>query len=86
MVTLLAALTVVEILLLVVVLAVYVTAITNGLRRVADTLAKVTFGVRAVEVQVESVGPALQRVNELGSAIADALPELADAARRAART
>lgn len=85
MTTLLIALTVVEILALVLVLALYVNAVIARLRSVADTLAKVAFGVRAVEVQVASLGPSLDRINGVATRIADqALPSVARKAEQRA--
>ncbi len=55
--------TVGEVLLLVVILAGYLIVIANGLRRVSRTLAKVSFGVRAIEKQTETIGPALHDTN-----------------------
>ncbi len=55
--TLLVTPTVIEIVALVAVLALYLIAVARHLRSIADTLAKITFGVRAVEQQVGVVGP-----------------------------
>lgn len=46
------------------VLAGYLVAIAAALRRVSDTLAKITFGVRAIEKQTEPIGPSVRRLNE----------------------
>lgn len=65
--------TIVEVLALVAVLAGYLIAIANGLRKVSTTLGKVTFGVRAIEKQTEPIGPALTATNTALGQVADAL-------------
>lgn len=81
---LLMTLSVLEILALVVVLAIFLVLITNRLRSIADTLAQVAFGVRAVEVQVRNVGPSLQRVNSILRDMTNALPGVAGKAEQLA--
>ena len=61
--TLLIVLTLVEVGLLVVVLALYLLAIAATLRTVARTLGLVTFGVRAIEKQTEPLGPVVEEIN-----------------------
>jgi uncharacterized protein YoxC len=61
--TALIVLTLVELGLLVVVLAVYLLSIASTLRTVARTLGLITFGVRAIEKQTEPLGPVLQEIN-----------------------
>ena len=56
-------LTLLEIAALVGVLAVYLTVIGNQLRKISATLAKITFGVRAVETMCAVIGPAVDRIN-----------------------
>ena len=56
-------LTLLEIVALVGVLAVYLTVIGNQLRKISATLAKITFGVRAVETMCAVIGPAVDRIN-----------------------
>jgi Na+-translocating ferredoxin:NAD+ oxidoreductase RnfA subunit len=80
MTALLVVLTVVEVLALVVVLAVYLILITRSLRRTSQTLAKVSFGVRAIETQCSAMGPGVTRINGQLTAIAGALAGLAAAA------
>lgn len=63
MVALLVVLTVVEILLLVVVLAVYLGRVLRGLRRAANLFSRISFGVRAIERQLGHAGPDLERLN-----------------------
>lgn len=66
-------LTVGEVLLLVVVLAGYLIAIAAGLRRVSNLLARVTFGVRAIDRQTQPIGPALQDINAALGQVAGSL-------------
>lgn len=75
--TLLVVFTVVEIVALVVVLALYLVVVAHHVRSIADTLAKITFGVRAVEQQVGVVGPGVTKVNQTLEEIAAALPGIA---------
>ncbi|MBW3590413.1 MAG: hypothetical protein KY393_00935 [Actinobacteria bacterium] len=63
MTVLLVFLTVFEIVLVIGVLAVYVTLITSRLRSISLYLAKIAFGVRAVDTQTAAIGPAAGRVN-----------------------
>ena len=62
--TVLIVLTLAELALLVLVLAVYLLSIAATLRTVARTLGLVTFGVRAIEKQTEPLGPVLKDVND----------------------
>lgn len=80
--TLLIVLTVVEIVVFVGALAVYLIAIARSLRRISQSLGKVTFGVRAIETQCASVGPSVTRVNEQLTVIAGALEGVAVKAER----
>ena len=56
-------LTVIEVVALVVVLAAYVMLLTHRLQSISSTLAKVAWGVRAVETEVSSIGPSVTRIN-----------------------
>jgi hypothetical protein len=58
------AATIGEVLLLVAVLAGYLIAIADTLRRVSATLGKITFGVRAIESQTQPLAPRVGEVNE----------------------
>jgi hypothetical protein len=78
----LVALTLGEVVALVAVLAGYLIAIAAGLRRVSALLARVTFGVRAIETQTEPIGPALRDIN---TALADAAGALEAATRPGTR-
>lgn len=83
--TTLVVLTVVEIVALVAVLAIYVTLVINRLQSVSDNLAKVAFGVRALEVQISGVGPTLQKLNGRTAELADELlPAVAEKAEAVA--
>src|SRR3954471_10249051 len=61
--TVLILLTLAEVVVLVLVLAVYLLRIASTLRTVARTLGLVTFGVRAIEKQTEPLGPVLRDIN-----------------------
>ena len=63
MTSLLVTLTVIEIVLVLAVLATYVVLITKRLRTVSSYLAKISFGVRAVETQTSGIGPGAARLN-----------------------
>lgn len=80
--TLLIILTVVEVLILVGALATYLMLISASLTRTSKNLAKVTFGVRAIETQCSSIGPSVTRVNEQLTVIAGALGGLVAKAQR----
>ena len=74
--TLLIVLTLVEVLILVVVLATYLTTIAATLRRVSHTLGLVTFGVRAIEKQTEPIGPVVTDINGALEQVAGALEDV----------
>lgn len=74
--TVLIIVTLAEVLLLVVVLAGYLIAISTKLRKVSHTLGLVTFGVRAIETQTASIGPSLRAVNGALEQVAGALQEV----------
>ena len=80
--TLLIVLTVVEIVVFVGALATYLIVVARSLRRISQSLGKVTFGVRAIETQCASVGPSVTRVNEQLTVIAGALDGVAAKAER----
>ena len=82
--TLLIVLTVAEIVLAVGIIAFYLVAIANRLNSISGNLAKVAFGVRAIESQTGAIGPAVVRLNEELEAITGALPEIAASAERVA--
>jgi uncharacterized protein YoxC len=75
--TLLIVLTVAEIAVFLAALVVYLIRISRSLRRTSQNLAKVSFGVRAIETQTGVIGPGVTRVNEQLAAIAEALDDLA---------
>lgn len=74
---LLVVLTVVEIAAFAIVLVVYLVAIVRTLRRTSANLAKVSFGVRAIEDQCVPIGPSVVRINNQLQGIAAALGGLA---------
>lgn len=77
-------LTVIEIILLVGVLAIFLRIVTRQLRSIAATLAKVAFGVRAVEEQV-TISTEVRQLNQLVSEVAERnLPEVTRKAQQAA--
>ncbi len=77
--------TVLEIALVVLTLAYFLNRVAGQLVHIAATLAKVTFGVRAVETQCAVIGPAADRINaNLGEA-AGGLEKAAVLAERLAR-
>lgn len=77
-------LTVFEIVLAVAVIGGYLIAIARLLNSISANLAKVAFGVRAIESQTGSIGPSVVRLNEELEAITGALPGIAEAAERVA--
>lgn len=77
---LLVTLTVIEIVSLVLVLAFFLAKISRLLRSIAATLAKVTFGVRAVDQQCANIAPAVTQVNRGLQDISNALPGIASKA------
>lgn len=80
--TLRIVLTVLEIVTLVAVLAYFLNRIARQLNSISRTLAKIAFGVRAVETQCAVIGPAADQLNaNLGQAAAG----LEEAVRRAER-
>jgi hypothetical protein len=78
-------LTLVEIAALVLVLATYLTVIGNQLKGISATLAKITFGVRAVETMCAVIGPAVDRINGNLQDVASSLQDAAVQAERLAR-
>jgi hypothetical protein len=82
---LLITLTVLEIVALVTVLAVYVVLITRRLRSISANLGRVAFGVRAVETQLARIGPAARNVNHDLGALTTRLATVTEKAERLAR-
>lgn len=76
MTALLVTLSIVEIALVALVLVYYLLRIAASLRRTAAVLAKVAFGVRAIETQCQVIGPAVLTVNDQLSAISGALSDV----------
>ncbi len=82
---LLPVLTVLEIVLLVVVLAFFLNKIAGQLNSISANLARVTFGVRAVETQCAVIGPAADRINANLASAAGGLEQAAAQAERLGR-
>lgn len=84
MTVLLVILSVVEVVLVLGVLVAYLVVIIRSLRRSSQYLAKVSFGVRAIETQTASIGPSVLRINarlrELAGGL-HAAAQLVDGAR-----
>ena len=78
-------LSVVEIGLLVLVLGLFLNKIAYQLNSISKTLAKITFGVRAVETQCAVIGPAADRINANLSQVAAGLEDAAGRAERLGR-
>ena len=78
-------LTVLEIVGLVAILATYLSVISRLLNSISSNLARITFGVRAVETQCAVIGPAVDRINGNLADAADGLSQAAAAAERLAR-
>lgn len=77
---LLITLTVVEVVLVLLVLVYYLLQISKSLHETCRHLAKITFGVRAVETQCSTIGPSVVRINEQLTTIAGAVGGVADKA------
>ncbi len=77
--------TVVEIAGLVVVLAIYLSVVARLLNSISANLARITFGVRAVETQCAVIGPAVDKINGNLADTAQGLTDAAVAAERLAR-
>lgn len=78
-------LTVLEIVLLVVTLAFFLNRVAVQLNNISANLARVTFGVRAVETQCAAIGPATDRINANLASAAGGLEQAAAQAERLAR-
>lgn len=76
--------TVLEILLVVYVLARYLSRLDRQLKRLAFRLSHIAFGVNAVEWQTGRLEPSVLRLNTALRDIAGALPPLVDKAERVA--
>ncbi len=78
-------LTVLEIVLLVVVLAFFLNRVAGQLNSISANLARVTFGVRAVETQCATIGPATDRINANLASAAGGLEQAAAQGERLGR-
>ena len=83
--TLRIVLTVLEIVLVIGTLAFFLNVVARQLNSISATLAKITFGVRAVETQCLVIGPAADRINSNLNAIAQGLDQAAARAERLGR-
>lgn len=83
--TLQVILTVLEIVLLVLVLAFFLNHVAVQLLSISSNLARITFGVRAVETQCAVIGPAADRINANLASAAGGLDQAAAQAERLAR-
>lgn len=81
---LLIALTVIDILLFIGVLAYFLNRIARQLNHISATLGKVTFGVRAVETQCAVIGPAVDGLNRNLREVAGGVTQAAAMAGRLA--
>ena len=82
--SLLTFLTVVEVLLLVIVLAIGLLIVAARLRSIASTLSEVTWGARAVERQLRAVPPNIRQSNAALADIATMLPSASQQVERLA--
>lgn len=83
--TALITLTILEIVTLVVVLAIFLMMLTTRLHSISRSLSKVAWGVRAVETEIGNVGPAVIQVNGvLRDLTENTLPGVAAKAQRIA--
>lgn len=78
----LVVLTVIEAVVVVGVLATYLTLLHRKLASVCTYLGKIAFGIRAVESQTGSIGPSVLRINKTLREINGALPVIAAKAER----
>lgn len=79
------ALTALEIAVFVAALVLYLVRIGQSLRATTDALAKVTFGVRAIESQCRPIGPSVVTLNAQLDQIVAELDHLGDLAEQAGR-
>lgn len=80
--SLLTVISVVEVVALVVVLAIYLLVVATQLRSISSTLAEVAFGARAVERQLRAVRSNVGQINWALEEIAGTLPGVVDKAER----
>lgn len=83
---LLTVVSVVEVFVLVLVLAVYLLAVARGLRSITRTLAEVAWGARAVERQLRAVESNIGHINHVLADIASFMPGVVRMAEQRART
>lgn len=80
--TLLILLTAAEIIVFIGALALFIHWIASSLRRTSASLAKVAFGVRAIETQTAPIGPGVTKINGQLDTIAGALHGVATLAEQ----
>ncbi|MDQ6798621.1 MAG: hypothetical protein M3011_11510 [Actinomycetota bacterium] len=78
-------LTVIEIAGLVIVLALYLATVARLLNSISANLARITFGVRAVETMCAVIGPAVDKINGNLASTANGLTQAAISAEQLAR-
>jgi hypothetical protein len=83
--SLLTWLTVLEIVALITILAIYLIAVARGLKRIATTLQEVTWGARAVERQLRAVESNVLQINAALSDIKTVAPGVVRMAEQLAR-
>ena len=84
--TLLILLTALEIVVFIGALALFIHWVAKSLRRTSASLAKVAFGVRAIETQAAPIGPGVTKINGQLATIAGALEGVAGLAEQAGAT
>ena len=83
--SLLTWLTVLEIIALITILAIYLIAVARGLKRIATTLQEVTWGARAVERQLRAVESNVLQINAALTDIKTVAPGVVRMAEQLAR-
>ena len=78
-------LTVIEVVALVVILALFLILVSNQLKAIASTLAEVTWGARAVERQLRALRSNVSQINWALEEISGTLPGVVDKAERMSR-
>ncbi|MEO6349106.1 MAG: hypothetical protein ABIP53_00460 [Candidatus Limnocylindrales bacterium] len=83
--SLLTWLSVIEIVVLITILAIYLIAVARGLKRIANTLQEVTWGARAVERQLRAVESNVLQINAALTDIKTVAPGVVRMAEQLAR-
>lgn len=74
--------TIVEIVVFLVVLVLYLVAVMRNLRKIAERLARVSMGVRAIETELGRAGPAVERLNHRLAGVTAGMGDLRGRAAR----